>query len=559
MSIFSFFLVALLTCLLWTAACTAAAVRLKKPLLRRLLLTIGFLAPLLSLLPFVAFTTILAFVAHLEVNWFSSAISIFISTLIGSGLILLRGTQPDGGGWKTVPAANWSPLALFTLFLLTKSVTAGTILFLNQTVAAKAQTLQNEAAILMTTHLPPNLSDLENAEGLYRGASVIFEDDDEFQGFLQDTAESSGDPLTLEEIAFLNRHAETLEILRQAAARPTCRFIRDYSRPSVDMLLPEIQFFRNAARILSVSARHQVSLGAIPAALRDVISIMNISRHASSEPILISGLVGLAIDSIAIDTLIDVLPFIDADNLALLKRDEIHNFLSTPPSLAKNIYGEEAFGLYVFSIFGTGGFDQWQLGQLASFIMDDLDVPDSIVQQDTFFNPALAAYRIFLFPQDLTAYQQTMHTYQRVAESSNSYAAKQTTLKRIEDDFSSGRPKGFVTALLTPAIGKAIENVEKARMRHTTALVAIAATEFRITHESLPEKADVLVPKLLPFLPKDVFLEKSRLRYSVKNDGVAIYSVGPNGKDDGGPGPDMGKDQPKNDDVGIFLRQSPPV
>ena len=559
MSIFSFFLVALLTCLLWTAACTAAAVRLKKPLLRRLLLTIGFLAPLLSLLPFVAFTTILAFVAHLEVNWFSSAISIFISTLIGSGLILLRGTQPDGGGWKTVPAANWSPLALFTLFLLTKSVTAGTILFLNQTVAAKAQALQNEAAILMTTHLPPNLSDLENAEGLYRVASVIFEEDDEFQGFLQDTAESSGDPLTLEEIAFLNRHAETLEILRQAAARPTCRFIRDYSRPSVDMLLPEIQFFRNAARILSVSARHQVSLGAIPAALRDVISIMNISRHASSEPILISGLVGLAIDSIAIDTLIDVLPFIDADNLALLKRDEIHNFLSTPPSLAKNIYGEEAFGLYVFSIFGTGGFDQWQLGQLASFIMDDLDVPDSIVQQDTFFNPALAAYRIFLFPQDLTAYQQTMHTYQRVAESSNSYAAKQTTLKRIEDDFSSGRPKGFVTALLTPAIGKAIENVEKARMRHTTALVAIAATEFRITHDSLPEKADVLVPKLLPFLPKDVFLDKSRLHYSVKNDGVAIYSVGPNGKDDGGPGPDMGKDQPKNDDVGIFLRQSPPV
>ena len=556
MSVFSFFLVALLTCLLWTAACTAAAVRLKKPLLRRLLLTIGFLAPLLSLLPFVAFTTILAFVAHLEVNWFSSAISIFISTLIGSGLILLRGTQPDGGGWKTVPAANWSPLALFTLFLLTKSVTAGTILFLNQTVAAKAQALQNEAAILMTTHLPPNLSDLENAEGLYRGASVIFEEDDEFQGFLQDTAESSGDPLTLEEIAFLNRHAETLEILRQAAARPTCRFIRDYSRPSVDMLLPEIQFFRNAARILSVSARHQVSLGAIPAALRDVISIMNISRHASSEPILISGLVGLAIDSIAIDTLIDVLPFIDADNLALLKRDEIHNFLSTPPSLAKNIYGEEAFGLYVFSIFGTGGFDQWQL---ASFIMDDLDVPDSIVQQDTFFNPALAAYRIFLFPQDLTAYQQTMHTYQRVAESSNSYATKQTTLKRIEDDFSSGRPKGFVTALLTPAIGKAIENVEKARMRHTTALVAIAATEFRITHDSLPEKADVLVPKLLPFLPKDVFIDKSRLRYSVKNDGVAIYSVGPNGKDDGGPGPDMGKDQPKNDDVGIFLRQSPPV
>ncbi|MCK4685954.1 MAG: hypothetical protein KAT44_13410, partial [Pirellulales bacterium] len=354
MSIVSFFLVVLLTCLLWTAACTAAAVRLKKPLLRRLLLTLGFLAPLLSLLPFVAFTTILAFVAHLQVNWFSLAISIFISTLIGSGLILLRGTQPDGGGWKTVPAANWPPLALFTLFLLTKSVTAGTILYLNQTASTKAQALQSEAAVLMTTHLPPNPPEQENAEGLYRGASIIFKDDDAFQGFLQDNAQPFADPITQEDITFLTRHTETLDLLRQAAARPICRFTRDYTRPSVDMLIPEIQFLRNAARILAVSARYEASRGEITAALRDVSSIMKISLHASSEPILISGLVGLSIDGISINALSEILPFIDTDNLSFLKRDDIHNFLCTPPSLTKNIYGEEAFGLNVFSIFGTG-------------------------------------------------------------------------------------------------------------------------------------------------------------------------------------------------------------
>ena len=557
MSIFSFFLIVLLTCLLWTAACTAAAVRLKKPLLRRLLLTLGFLAPLLSLLPFVAFTTILAFVAHLQVNWFPLAISIFISTTIGSGLILLRGTQPDGGGWKTVPAANWSPLALFTLFLLTKSVTAGTILYLNQTVAAKAQALQNEAAILMTTHLPLNLPDQENAEGLYRGASVIFEDDDDaFQEIVQKSSKMRTDSVDPEAIAFLTRYKDTLDLLRQAATRPVCRFTRDYSRPSVDMHLPEMQFFRNAARILAVSAHYQASVGNMPAALRDVSSIMKMSLHASSEPILISGLIGLSIDGIAVDVLIDILPFIDTDALSLLKRDDIHNFLFTPPSLAKNIYGEESFGLNVFSIFGTGEFDQWQL---ASLFLDTLNVPDSIYQQNIFLNPALAAYRIFLFPQDLAAYRQTMHSYQRVSESSDSYAAKQTILKKIEDDLSSGRPKGFITALVTPAIGKAIENVEKARMRHTTALVAIAATEFRIAHGSLPEKADSLVPDFLPCLPKDTFHATSRVRYSSKDDGVAIYSVGPNGKDDGGPGPEMDNGQPKTDDVGIFLRQAPPV
>ena len=108
------------------------------------------------------------------------------------------------------------------------------------------------------------------------------------------------------------------------------------------------------------------------------------------------------------------------------------------------------------------------------------------------------------------------------------------------------------------AIGKAIENAEKVRMRHAAILVAIAATEYRIVHDSLPEKADSLVPDFLPCLPKDTFIDTSRIRYSSKDDGVAIYSVGPNGKDDGGPGPEIDEDQPKNDDVGIFLRKSPP-
>ena len=186
-------------------------------------------------------------------------------------------------------------------------------------------------------------------------------------------------------------------------------------------------------------------------------------------------------------------------------------------------------------------------------------MPDSIYQQNVFLNPALAAYRIFLFPQDLAVYQQTMRSYQRVAESSDSYAARQTILKNIEGDLLSGRPKGFMTAYLIPAIGKAIEDVGKARMRHTTALVAIAATEFRVAHDNLPEKADSLVPDFLPCLPKDTFHDTLRVRYSRKNDGVAIYSVGPNGKDDGGPGPEIGKAQPKNDDIGIFLRQSPAI
>ena len=64
----------------------------------------------------------------------------------------------------------------------------------------------------MTTHLPPKLPDQENAAGLYRGASIVLEEDDAFQGFLQDNAHSVTDPITQEGVAFLTRHTGKLLI-----------------------------------------------------------------------------------------------------------------------------------------------------------------------------------------------------------------------------------------------------------------------------------------------------------------------------------------------------------
>ena len=65
---------------------------------------------------------------------------------------------------------------------------------------------------------------------------------------------------------------------------------------------------------------------------------MKISLHASSEPILISGLVGIAIDGLAINALNEILPFIDTDSLSFLKRDDIHNFLCHSTIFSKKYF-----------------------------------------------------------------------------------------------------------------------------------------------------------------------------------------------------------------------------
>ena len=110
----------------------------------------------------------------------------------------------------------------------------------------------------MTTHLPPNLPDQENAAGLYRGASVIFGDDDAFQEIVQKASKTRIDSVDPEAIAFLTRHTDTLLIffVKRQHDRPvdlfatilvrqsTCSFLRS----NFFGMLPEFFLYQHAIK-----------------------------------------------------------------------------------------------------------------------------------------------------------------------------------------------------------------------------------------------------------------------------------------------------------------------
>jgi hypothetical protein len=64
-------------------------------------------------------------------------------------------------------------------------------------------------------------------------------------------------------------------------------------------------------------------------------------------------------------------------------------------------------------------------------------------------------------------------------------------------------------------------------------IVALAAEHFRRAHGRWPEALDRLTPELLPAVPPDPF-DGAPLRCARLADGLVIYSVGHDGKDDGG-------------------------
>ena len=91
MGYLAFFLLLSAACLLWSAACTAAAARSARPRLRSLLLVVGLALPVLALLPWLWASGWLAFDARIRPNWFGPVLTVVLSTLVGGLLIAIGG------------------------------------------------------------------------------------------------------------------------------------------------------------------------------------------------------------------------------------------------------------------------------------------------------------------------------------------------------------------------------------------------------------------------------------------------------------------------------------
>lgn len=543
-----FFVAVVAICLLWSAAFTAAAARTSARWLRRLLLGVAVLVPVCALVPWVIATGLLAFRLRLETNWFAATLSCVVAALIGGVWIAVAGMSRRVD--DTPIATAWPVIGLAGLFVIGTMVVVGILLILDNAVAAQAPYLRLEAAALMETHLPPAVPDTENAAPLYREAFARLDTDAAAQAADGPLVRGAAADVTAEATRdLLERHAATLELLRTAADRDTCRFDRDWTRPSFDMILPELQSIRSAARLLAVAAVHEAAGGDVPAALRDVARIARLGRHASSEPILISGLVGLAVDAVALEALARVLPACTPDDAAVLASADL---VGPVPSLVRSTFGEEAFGLSVFADLADGrmGVDRLQ---------ESIDGAPAAPRPVASLLHVL--YRVFLLPADIEAYRRFMHRQQQQAAQPRPFAAVRAEQAAWEDDTARRRP-GLVSALVMPALGGVRMTAFKAEARHAAARALVAATRQRLAGGTTPESLDAIDREWLPAVPADPYTgttltDREPLRSRSGDGELVVWSVGPDGEDDGGPVPVGVEAVEGHDDIGLRLEAVP--
>lgn len=547
---FLFFVFVVAACLLWSAALTAAAARTHRLWLRRLLAAVAVLAPVVAVAAFVACTALLAFWKHMPTNWFGPTLTTLLSAFIGGICITWAGlarvnARPLQFSAEPVPlAARWPVVGLAAAFVMAKAVAFGTLLIIDNAVAAQAPYLRFEAAQLMQTNLPPAVPDLQNAAPLYHQAIAALDAD----AMLTEegsplTSAATIDMASPPVVDLLARHATTLDLIRRGADRDTCRFQRDWTRPAFNMLLPELQSLRTVARLLVLEARREAADGNTEDALRDVGRIHAIGRHTASEPILISNLVGLAIDTLAVETLVQVLPTLRKSDLTTLDSSDIRDLVTTPSAMASYYYGEEAVGLASFADLSDG------LVGMQDLVSSLAGTPRAAIAGVL---PLSLLYRVFFLPADLAGYRSIMRKYQTVASRSAAYPETMQQLGIIEMQAHEPSP-GFFTSQVVPALAAVFRSQTRSVATRRAAMTLIAATKQRLKTGTVPATLDASTVTLLPPASRDPFTADHPLLIRRTESAIVVYSVGPDGEDDGGPAAPGGDKVEGNDDIGLRM------
>lgn len=518
----------------------------------RLTLSRSLLAGFLALVILAAYAGLTATLGFLEfkmwlgTHWFYPLLMLTVCYAAGAGWLVFVGLRRDPTGLPSARAAGWSRTKLAIALGVAVALHLATIWNLDLAVRQRLGTLRAESGALALSVAPARVPDHDNAALIYQRAFEALGVTTTKNATYQEAwpkefsekwskwigAGATGfDAKDAQLRAYLKQHAGALALLREGGAKPGCHFGRDYGRPSLEMVLPDIGVLRNCARLLALDARCKAADGDVRGALRDCRAILAMAEHMSTDPILVALLVSIAMDDLAMQTLEATLAAsaASAEDLAVVNVDEN---LSFARAYLRDLRMEEAFGMATFC----------DLGMRPDFACAEFGVRWS--------EPLATVYRLFLLDDDVESYRQIMKKCQGLA--AQPFPQATSNWEDLDNVGKNGRPKGVLTGMLVPAMFRCAQKAASGDACHRLMQSGLAVYRYRASRGSLPDKLDQLTPDFLPTVPQDPFDGKP-LRMKKTDGGMVLYSIGPDGIDGGGAVFDSEK---KTGDVTFTVRKS---
>jgi tetratricopeptide (TPR) repeat protein len=372
--------------------------------------------------------------------------------------------------------------------------------------------------------------------------------------------------------SWLNANEKPLAVVIAASQRPdyfnplaTFRTESGTSSGLIAALLPAVQKCRALAHALTARAMLRTAEGRYDEAWEDLLACHRLGRLLTRGATQIEALVGIAIEQIANNA---ELTYLERAKLTAPQvRKCLQDLQSLPPipPLADKIDLGERFmfldcvqmvrrdGIGALEVL-SGGKTPEKLDPKAQQNLGMIDWAAAFRNGNRWYDRLVAAMRVKdraerekhldRIERDLKALRVTTSAPARIARLLLSESKPDKTVGAMVGD--------IMVSLLMPATRKVQQAADRIEQVKSNQYVAFALAVYRLDNGRYPATLAELEPKYLATVPGDLFSGKA-LIYRPEENGYLFYSVGVNGKDDGGRWYD---DDPPGDDLRV--RVPPP-
>jgi hypothetical protein len=313
--------------------------------------------------------------------------------------------------------------------------------------------------------------------------------------------------------------------------------------------LTEVQHARGVVWALQWDALAAAHAGRPADAVQSSRAALGTARAIGDEPFVITQLVRIACAAIACRTAERVLGLCEpSDGLAELQSELTRE--ADFPRLYHSMRGERASIHQIFLLIDAGG-----VGNAGGQAPGGAGGPGLL---DRISNWPMRAR----LPDDHVCSLKMMTGY---VEASRRPFEEQAAAFRAVPLPEDGDRRYMLTLLLTPAVSKIIDAGLRSRGELLAVAAGVACERYRRRTGRWPDSLEAIPKDILPAVPTDPFTGKP-IAFRRLEDGIVVYSIGPDGRDDGGRFTDVAvtPGSPSSRDFGIRLwdadrrRQPPP-
>jgi hypothetical protein len=337
--------------------------------------------------------------------------------------------------------------------------------------------------------------------------------------------------------------------------------------PLIGALMPGVFACREIANALAARAMLRVSQGAVDDAWQDLLACHRLGRLVGRGATLFDASAGFAIDGIALRTELAFLERtkLDAKQIEKCLRD-LQKLPPLPTVADKLDLGErfqfldslmfiDRYGIdYLESLSSTKGpkpaspLSDEEIKKWRVEIVVGIDWDRALRNSNRWFDRLVAASR----EKDRGSRETKLDQIDADLKAlrANLKESGGTARLFLGDEIERGEIIGeMLTVLMLPATRKLWSGADRAQQIQDNVILAFALAWYQRDHGRYPEELKALMPKYLERIPSDLFSGKP-LVYRPKENGYLLYSVGVNGKDEGGRGYD---DDPPGDDLSVRM------